>query len=229
MRKVVGLTGLRGSGKDTAAAILVANDWVRVAFADPLYREAAAAFSSTVEHFAIRKTKETPQKALALKHCSDQRFVLVVLKALYCRSIRKAYLCEKTRARPGMARRLKKALSRPLSPRMIMQWWGTEYRRHLDGDAYWREQVESIIKGAPNLNFVVTDVRFPDEANLIKVLGGSIGRVTRPSLLGSDDPSLLHESERAMAAYPADHHFLNEDGDAGLAAFQAAVKRALMG
>lgn len=230
MRKIVGLTGLRGSGKDTAAAILVAQDWARVAFADPLYLEASGAFSSTVAHFAIRETKETPQSALALKNCVDPRFVAVALKALgYCRSVRKAYRCEKTRARPGMARRLKKALSRPLSPRQIMQWWGTEYRRVLDGDAYWRQQVETIILKNPNINFVVTDVRFPDEANLIKVLGGSIGRITRPSLLGSNDPNLLHESERAMAAYPVDHSFLNEEGDAGLAAFQAEVKKALMG
>lgn len=36
MRRIVGLAGRKGSGKDEAAKALVADGWVKVAFADPL-------------------------------------------------------------------------------------------------------------------------------------------------------------------------------------------------
>lgn len=229
MRNVVGLTGLRGSGKDTAAKVLIDQGWVRLAFADPLYREVAAAYQKPVAFFENRATKETPQAALALINCLDRDFVRAALKASgVARSVRRAFDDVKVLTRPGMHRRLKKALKKAISPRNAMQWWGTDYRRVVDGDDYWRKQVADQIAANPSTNYVITDVRFPDEANLIKSMGGKVARVVRPSQASVNDPNLMHASEQAMLKYEVALVLTNEDGAAGLQAFHAQVKAAFL-
>ncbi len=212
MQKVVGLVGLRGSGKDTAAKALVAKGWCRTAFADALYIEVARAFGVSVEFLGDRDKKEKPQAELALANCKDQLFVAVLL------------------AEAGLqlgksdGRTVRAFLRKPRSPREIMQKWGTEYRRMTFRDDYWREQVYQQIKANPELNFVITDVRFPDEAKLVEQsLSGKLGRVVRPGLPGADDKSLLHSSEVAMLDYPIGRVFFNEEGPASLEKFQGAV------
>jgi len=216
MQQVAGLVGLRGAGKDTAATILLANGWRRLAFADALYLEVAEAFGVTVEFLQRRDTKETPLPELALLNCTDMVYVgrFLVYE-------------EQRLATEGASVPQLSMLSQPRSPREILQVWGTEYRRQLYNDDYWREQVHKAIKAAPDTNFVVTDVRFPDEAKLIEnTLGGRLGRVIRPSLAGSTDKSLLHSSEVAMLDYPIALEFINEEGEAGMARFRAAVLQA---
>lgn len=199
--KIVGLLGLRGSGKDTAAAALVSQlGFTRLAFADPLYNEVAEAFGVTVAFLQNRDTKELPQPELALVNCKDARFVKVCIEL----DIAEAGM-------DGVKQRLH-ALYRPRSPRQILQRWGTDYRRVLDGDDYWRAQVEKIIDNAPQSSaFVITDVRFPDEALLVTCLGGWLARITRPTAQ-TQDVALLHVSEQAMLDYPVHKTFLNVEG-----------------
>ena len=54
----------------------------------------------------------------------------------------------------------------PYSPRQILQWWGTEYRKVRD----------RILSCATKQDWVVTDVRFQNEAGLVQELGGQIGQ-----------------------------------------------------
>lgn len=213
MQQVVGLVGLRGAGKDTAAQVLLEQGWRRAAFADALYLEVAAAFGVTVEFLQNRDTKETPLPELALVNCTDMLYVGTFL----------GYEDERLIAAGANIPRLTQ-LTQPRSPREILQVWGTEYRRKLYDDNYWRDQVRQVIQANPDVNFVVTDVRFPDEAKLIEeTLGGRLGRVVRPSLAGSSDPALLHSSEVAMLEYPIEHVFVNAEGADGMASFRAAV------
>jgi hypothetical protein len=217
MQKVVGLVGLRGAGKDTAAQVLIENGWHRIAFADGLYLEAAQAFGVTVDFLGRRETKETPLPELALVNCTDGIFVAVMLQAAGIR-------LGKTDGR-----RVSAFLRKPRSPREIMQNWGTEYRRTLIRDDYWREQVRRVVAANPDKNYVVTDVRFPDEGALVEdTLGGELGRVCRPGLAGANDKSLMHSSEVAMLAYPIAKKFLNVEGEAGVAAFRQAVLQAFL-
>lgn len=95
--------------------------------------------------------------------------------------------------------------------RPMLQWWGTEFRRQIYGDRYWIDQLTSKIKGqiadnaGKKVAVVVTDVRFPNEADaIINELGGSIWRIVNP-----DEASLsplsavdLHPSETVMDTYP---------------------------
>lgn len=213
MQKVVGLVGLRGSGKDTAAQILMDHGWRRIAFADALYLEAADAFGVTLDFLQRRETKETPQHELALVNCTDQAYVGCFL----------AYEDARLHAE-GAYIPILTQLNQPRSPREILQVWGTEYRRQMYQDDYWRAQVSQVIRAHPEVNFVIPDVRFPDEGRLVEgELHGQLGRILRPGLGGTSDRALLHSSEVAMLDYPIAREFLNEEGAAGMERFHAAV------
>jgi hypothetical protein len=85
--------------------------------------------------------------------------------------------------------------------RLGLQWWGTEFRRGLCSDRYWLDKAEhkfEVLTVCEQPRIVVfTDVRFPNEADLIKALGGKVWRVVRPGILASDP----HPSEIAMDGY----------------------------
>lgn len=65
--------------------------------------------------------------------------------------------------------------------RQILQWWGTAYRREYCGNKnYWIEQVDNVIQHYRGTNiryFVITDVRFHNEYEYVKNLGGFILRI----------------------------------------------------
>lgn len=62
--------------------------------------------------------------------------------------------------------------------RMALQWWGTEVRRAQDKN-YWVNKAmhESIKKLASDFSVFVTDSRFPNEADAVKRIGGTIIRL----------------------------------------------------
>lgn len=70
--------------------------------------------------------------------------------------------------------------AKPTTPRMraLLQQWGTEYRRGQDPD-YWteimRERLSTVAAAA------ISDVRFADEAELVRELGGKVWLIERPS------------------------------------------------
>lgn len=168
---IIGLSGPAGSGKDTIADLLVVDaGFTKIAFADPLRSEVAVAFGIDPGILSQRETKELPLHCLALSHCHDDGFVI----------------------RMGAAHALAGLpfdLRAPRSPRWTMQHWGTDYRRNQRQD-YWvnkaREWAHSLQRNAPNCRIVITDVRFADEAELVRQLGGQLWQITRPDLDGID-------------------------------------------
>jgi hypothetical protein len=60
--------------------------------------------------------------------------------------------------------------------RVVLQWWGTGYRRRQNPD-YW---VEAPRVGKLPKKVVITDVRFPNEMAMIKALGGEVWLIERP-------------------------------------------------
>ena len=62
--------------------------------------------------------------------------------------------------------------AQPRSPRQVLQWWG-DYRRAQDPD-YFLKQMR------PDGDTVITDVRFPNEAALVRQLGGQLWQIRRP-------------------------------------------------
>ena len=214
-QRVVGFLGAKNAGKDTAAKALIAQGWQRVAFADALYKEVAEAYGVTVEFLQGRNTKETPLPELALTNCADDNFVDIMMSISYDKCF------DENQDTLAQFKTLVYEAEKPRSPREVLQYWGTEYRRQTCGDDYWRKQVAQFIESQPECNFVVTDVRYADEAFLVtEHFSGQLARVSRPAQPRADDQ---HSSEQALRDYHVDFQFVNHEGPSGKRQLQEAV------
>ena len=75
-----------------------------------------------------------------------------------------------------------KRLSMPtLTPRWVLQYWGTEVCRKTFHDDIWIASLENKLRQSQD-SIVVSDVRFPNEIKAIKNLGGKIIWVQRGQL-----------------------------------------------
>lgn len=205
--RIIGLSGPAGSGKDTIADLLAVHaGFTKMAFADTLRTEVVLAFATDPSFLTQRETKETPMRCLAIGRCLDEGFVarMIVMHTL---------------------KSLPLDLDAPRSPRQIMQWWGTDYRRHQAAD-YW---VNAFLKRARYLlgqrlasRIVVTDCRFLDEVDAVRIaLGGQLWQVCRdgvtvapgshvsevtgaefrPDVVINNSHSVKHLQERVLEAY----------------------------
>lgn len=97
------------------------------------------------------------------------------------------------------------------TPRHILQQVGTECMRRGFRDDIWVKCVERIILLNKDVkDWVITDVRFPNEAIAIKKWGGYNVRIDRPVKSDLTDAAKLHASETAMVGYDEwDHVILN--------------------
>ena len=103
-----------------------------------------------------------------------------------------------------------KKFGREFSPRLALQLMGTEAGRNVFHSDLWVHTVLRRCEQAPWNNYVIADVRFPNEINAIKESGGKVIRVRR-----GDDPewySLAHECNLSSNldvmrnAYPEIHY-----------------------
>ena len=68
-----------------------------------------------------------------------------------------------------------------LSPRQMMQLVGTDFFRDKVSQDFWIDHFKRWYAAHdPSRSVVVTDVRFQNEVDVIKALGGVVVRVTRP-------------------------------------------------
>lgn len=189
--KRVALCGAADVGKDTVADMLPAR---KLAFADALYREVAAAYGVQESMLRERVTKETPLSCLRLLVCESEQFL--------------DYL------------RIKGDLSeygdiqRARSPRQILQWWG-DYRRAQDPEYFVTALINELV---PMLEaWVITDVRFPNEAKMLRELGGELWQIQRP---GRQAGVTGHRSDTAGDEFQPEHVVRN---DGSLAALRRSV------
>ena len=159
MTLIIGFTGKKRSGKDTAASImreladLNGLTAERAAFADPLKDELAEIVSHGLR---LHKVNTTP--------LSDSVLWQVIRHEMDDPDTKHKY-------------------------RLGLQWWGTEIRRAIDPDYWLRrmqEAIESLEDDGPVHLLTVTDVRFQNEADFIHRLGGIVYRVDRPGLPDDD-------------------------------------------
>jgi hypothetical protein len=76
---------------------------------------------------------------------------------------------------PWWAERLKMP---NLTPRWILQYWGTEVCRRAFHDDIWIASLENKLRNSKD-NIVISDVRFPNEIKAIHSAGGKVIRVKR--------------------------------------------------
>ena len=86
----------------------------------------------------------------------------------------------------------------------MIQRTGTEAGRGVLGDTVWID--ETWKRASNHARVVITDVRFPNEADAVKQHHGIVVRVERPGLV----PPNNHPSERSMETYTFDGHLRND-------------------
>lgn len=90
------------------------------------------------------------------------------------------------------------------TPRYAMQTLGTEWGRALIGKDFWINAFKMRCQQFPNV--VCDDVRFENEAQAIRDLGGVLVRITRPDNV--IDAS--HPSEQEIGLIKCDHTIVND-------------------
>ena len=91
--------------------------------------------------------------------------------------------------------------------RLILQGWGTDFRRKIYGDDYWLKEMDKTIGELEFYDMksvIIADVRFENEYDYIKSRDGIVIRVER-----SVDYSDCHVSETNLDNKEFDHKILN--------------------
>ncbi len=190
---IIGLTGPKASGKDTVADLLRTHcGFIKLGFADSLYAEVSEAFGIEISQLQERATKEHAMSALAMAKCLGDGFTGRMINL--------------------MAKRGEQLdMHAPRSPRQILQWWGTEYRRN-QSENYWvgmtSKRIAYFMREQIATRFVVTDCRFPNEIDMLRSsYGGQIWQVKRP---GCSVPADSHSSETTGESFNPDAVINNE-------------------
>jgi hypothetical protein len=71
-----------------------------------------------------------------------------------------------------------KRLKREITPRWVLQYWGTEVVRKGFHDDMWVASLENRLRSSTD-DIVITDCRFPNEIKAIRNTGGKVVRIKR--------------------------------------------------
>lgn len=114
-------------------------------------------------------------------------------------------------------------LGKPFSPRLALQLMGTEAGRDVFHPDLWVHTVLNRCEKNPNSNYVIADVRFPNEIKAIHEAGGTVIRVRRGpepewydaayavNMGKTIEPPNVHFSEWAWVGSKIDCEICNDD------------------
>jgi hypothetical protein len=88
-------------------------------------------------------------------------------------------------------------LGQEITPRWVLQYWGTEVCRRGFHDAIWIASLENKLRATTD-NVVISDCRFPNEISAIRAQDGYVIRVVR-----GNDPEWYSVAEQANTGNPA--------------------------
>lgn len=166
LSRIIGVSGVMRTGKDSVAALLQSFGYKRVSFADPLRKMAA----DIDPYISLEDAPAASVKELGHVFRDAERYTVILDVLGY----------EKAKEIPDFRR--------------FLQRLGTEgVRGNFGQDAWVNLFIDNIENElVPNLGgpkFVVPDVRFPNEADAIRNLGGVVWRTERPGFGGGEHPS----------------------------------------
>ena len=94
--------------------------------------------------------------------------------------------------------------------RYVQQTLGTEWGRELIGQSLWIDIMQRRLEicRKKGFNAIIDDVRFFNEAQMIKSLGGSMWKIVRPGLI----PPKGHASEGSLNDWDGFDHVIVNDG-----------------
>lgn len=192
---IIGLGNKARQGKDEVGKRLAQKGFKVLHFADAVKEECAKYFGWTSENKnVLAKDVITQENFDKIEGCSQWRVTKEGVE----------FMCDDDWLR-GVYLGFESDWI-PFGDLTLLQWWGTEFRRRQDND-YW---VKQIIKKYAENNFaptVVCDMRFPNEAEMIKNLKGytvKIQRIKDGKQFISDDRDPKHVSEIALDNYKYD-------------------------
>jgi len=217
---VVGISGKMGSGKDLLYNILcdLSNiDFENKKFAYPIKRVVSILLGCDVNQLEDREFKEKPLGKDWIVHWYKDN-----------------------KGRKFLTRTASEAVNHPdraiagqdmLTPRILLQLLGTEAGRNIIHPNIWVNALfadykkiaynwdcdgNTTVKGYPN--WIITDVRFTNEAKAIKDRGGIVIRVNRTyytedkKYIMGHDPFETHPSETALDDYNDFDYVIENDG-----------------
>lgn len=187
MSKIIGFTGKKNSGKNTAADI--ASDYLAQRKLSSYHVSFAQTLKSTcINLFGL-------DSRLVFGSDQDKNQLTDITWDNLPNEIREKYGIKTTvQCDNGCTIN---ATGR-MTIREVLQVVGTDIFRNMFDDNIW---VKAAFNELPDCNCIIfTDVRFPNEANAIKAHHGTIIRINRPTQ--SIDS---HISETALDNYPFDH------------------------
>lgn len=104
-------------------------------------------------------------------------------------------------------------VTKPPHVRKLLQEEGTERGRNIYGEQIWCNTalvwMRTIAENSNVKNFIIPDVRFPNEVDFILGNGGSVYRILAPNRAANsplDEKARLHISETALDDYPLDQY-----------------------
>jgi hypothetical protein len=190
---IIGMIGSKGAGKDTAALALIKDGFKRVSFADPLKELARMAFGLNSELFINPEFKDVPLIKDNTTPITEKNIELLIECLNNLVGVNPKLVNDITAACVD-----KGSFS---TPRELLQWLGTDLCREVVDKNIWLNIAKKEI--AKHSNVVVTDVRFKNEADLIRELGGSTIQIFR---MGEsyNTPKDSHSSENDLTDHYAD-------------------------
>lgn len=197
---IVALTGYSGSGKDSVYRLLAERFRVaRLAFADALKREVAAAWCIDLRVLHDPGLKGVPLHRLALRRCTDLDFAadhwhLADLDAL--------------------------------KPRTVMQAWG-DWMNRRDPGRYvriLRSQLLDVMAAGPEA-VLITDLRLQPEYDWLRPIATAIWRVRNPR---QAMPPSGHSTERHQMHWTVDAEIVNDGGPEQLAKIASDLMLAVL-
>lgn len=96
--------------------------------------------------------------------------------------------------------------------RHLLQWYGTDYVRYLEGENYWVDQLQLLLHQSNASCWIITDVRFQNEANWVKKFPHHVlFRVVRETV-AKEALADSHASETELKSIDTDF-IINNSGD----------------
>ena len=161
---VIGICGKMGAGKDEVGYILETNHgYMKTSFAQELRKEVHAALCIAYNY----KVTDNPELHFPVQPLEQYDSTYAALRAFQ----NLVFAAEGTKIGENLEFGV---WAKPTSPdiRILLQWWGTEYRRVEDED-YWVKKwlnkwITVLLDGT---KLCITDVRYNNEAAMCKLMG----------------------------------------------------------
>lgn len=159
---LIGISGAAGAGKDEFAKVAAEFGFVRRAFADPLKEEVAEFLDKHEvcwEHRHLYGDVKDKEATLRMAYDIRPRSKEFMWFLTDVCDYRDGYLY--------------------FTARKLLQYWGTEYRR-AENPNYWVDRTLSSL--AADGQYVITDMRFPNEMEALQQKQGITVRIMRPAM-----------------------------------------------